>query len=195
MMTQFAGIDVVASLRDGNELDDSVMLNNPDIIILDLNMPGKNGYETCDWLAKNYPDVKVIVLTMYDSEIPLIRLLQKGVKGFLKKDVHPKELLAAIDSVAANGFYYTHEVTGKLGSVFFKQHSTNSSFDRIILNETEIMFLTLASSDMTYKEIAETMNVSPRVVDAYRDNLFSKLQVKSRVALAVYSLKNGIINF
>lgn len=166
----------------------------PNIIVLDLNMPLMDGYETAQWLYENYPDVRILILTMYDSEIALIRLLQVGVRGFLKKDIHPFELKNALVSVANDGYYYSHNTTGKLATLFQKNHQNKSSIEKALLTPIDIEFLRLASTDMTYKAIAHTMNITPRAIDGYRDNLFEKLDVKSRVGLAIYAVKNGIVN-
>ncbi len=132
---------------------------------------------------------------MYDSEIALIRLLQAGVRGFLKKDIHPTELKNALLAVAQNDYYYSHKATGKLASFFQRTHSTQTPIDKALLNEIEIEFLKLAARDITYKEIAETMKLTPRSIDGYRDGLFEKLDVKSRVGLAIYAVKHGIVTF
>lgn len=167
----------------------------PQLIILDLNMPEMDGYETSRWLQKEHPNVKIIILTMFDSEIALIRLLQVGVRGFLKKDVHPDELRAALVSVVENGYYYSHRTTGKLANFFHKSYNAQSSIEKALLNEKEIEFLKLASTDLTYKEIAQEMQLTPRSIDGYRDSLFDKLGVKSRVGLAIFAVKTGIVNF
>lgn len=167
----------------------------PDLIILDLNMPEMDGYDTAAWLKQKYPRVKILVLTMFDSDIPLIRLLQTGVRGFLKKDIHPDELKMALLAIAENGYYYSHNSTGKLASFFEKAHSSKSSVDKAMLNEREIEFLKWCSQDITYKEIAAVMHLTPRAIDGYRDGLFEKLDVKSRVGLAIYAVKNGIATF
>ena len=189
----FRVIDVAANGRELiNILSKSVI---PNLIILDLNMPQMDGYETTRWLMENHPEINILILTMYDSEIALIRLLQAGVRGFLKKDIHPDELKAAIISVAENGYYYSNSTTGKLASFFHKSHSENTSIEKAMFNEKEIEFLKLASSDMTYKEIAQKMQLTPRAIDGYRDSLFDKLDVRSRVGLAIYALKNGVVTF
>ena len=167
----------------------------PHLIILDLNMPEMDGYETTRWLLENHPEVKILILTMYDSEIALIRLLQVGVRGFLKKDVHPAELKAAILAVAENGYYYSNNATDKLASFFHKNHSSQSSIEKALLTAIEIEFLNHASTDMTYKEIAQKMHLTPRAIDGFRDILFDKLNVKSRVGLAIYAVKNGLVTF
>lgn len=162
-----------------------------DIVLMDLNMPGMDGYETAKWLGDKHPGVKIVILTMYDSEIALIRLLQAGVHGFLKKDIHPSELKSALLSVAAGEYYYTNHTTSKITGLFRKP----SGVERATLNETEIAFLKLASTDMTYKEIAHAMHMTPRNIDSYRDALFTKLDVKSRVGLVIYAVKNGVVTF
>jgi len=167
----------------------------PDIVVLDLNMPEMDGYETAQWLQEKHPDIRTLILTMYDSEIALIRLLQLGVRGFLKKDIHPFELKAAILSVADNGYYYAHNTTGKLAGFFQKNHNSKTSMERAMLTQLDIDFLKMAATDMTYKEIAQIMKISPRAIDGYRDSLFEKLDVKSRVGLAIYAVKNGIVTF
>lgn len=196
LINTFPGFHVDKMAGDGTEVIKIIEEGFiPDIVILDLNMPKLDGHDTARWLHENYPDVKIIVLTMYDSEVALIRLLQEGVRGFLKKDIHPEELKFAIDSVAKAGFYYSHQITGKLGALFMKHSGNNAFIDKAILNDSEISFLKLASTESTYKEIAVTMNLTPRIIDNYRDLLFDKLNIKSRVGLAIYAVKNGLITF
>ena len=196
LINSFDELKVIAAASDGDELIKTIINGQvPDLVLLDLNMPKIDGFETAEWLQKNYPEVRTLVLTMYDSEIALIRLLQVGVKGFLKKDLHPNELRAALISVAENGYYYSHNTTGKLASFFQKNHSNQSSIEKALLTDLEIDFLKLASTELTYKEIADKMKITPRVIDSYRDTLFEKLDVKSRVGLAIYEVKNGIVTF
>lgn len=164
---------------------------SPDIVILDLNMPEMDGYETAIVLKEKRPEIHVLMLTMYDSEATLIRLLQAGVKGFLKKDIHPSELKFAINAVMQFGFYYSHNTTGKLMNLF--RLDSDAAIQKNILSEQEVSFLKLVASDLTYKEIAEALALNPRTVDNLRDHLFEKLDVKSRVGLAMYALKKGII--
>ena len=132
---------------------------------------------------------------MYDSEVALIRLLQVGVRGFLKKDIHPDELKIALRSVAENGFYYSHQTTGKLGNLFKKNNDTQNSLEKAMFSDSEINFLKLASTELNYKEISVKMNLTPRIVDNFRDSLFDKLNIKSRVGLDIYAVKNGLVTF
>ena len=196
LINTFEEFSVIASLPNGHEL--IKMLTDgmkPDLILLDLNMPVLDGFETARFLFNSYPEINILILTMYDSEIALIRLLQVGVKGFLKKDTHPIELRAALNAVAEKGFYYSHDTTGKLANLFQKDPNDNSLIQRSMLSEKELEFLRLASTDLTYKEIAAALKITPRTIDGYRDALFDKQDVKSRVGLAIYAVKNGVVTF
>ena len=196
LIDSFDECKIIAVASNGKELVKLLETGFiPSIVVLDLNMPEMDGYETAKWLRENYPDIKMLILTMYDSEIALIRLLQSGVRGFLKKDIHPFELKAALLSVAADGYYYAHNTTGKLATLFQKNELGKNSIEKAMLSDIDIEFLKLASTDMTYKEIAAMMKITPRAIDGYRDSLFEKLDVKSRVGLAIYAIKNGIVTF
>lgn len=166
--------------------------NIPDIVILDLNMPEMDGHETTHWIAENHPEIRILILTMYDSET-LIHLIKSGVRGFLKKDVSPSELRHAMQCIMANGNYCSHTITGRLFNLMKNQGSKNSTWGNVILSEQEIHFLKHVTSEKTYKEIALLMKISPRTIDNYRDALFLKLNVKSRVGLAMYAIRSGIV--
>lgn len=196
LINSFEECKVIAVAGNGIELQKQIELGNiPDLVVLDLHMPLRDGYDSARWLQEFHPGIKILILTMFDSEIALIRLLQIGVRGFLKKDIHPDELRTALLAVADSGYYYSHNATGKLASFFQKSHSSQTSIEKALLNEVEIRFLKMASTDLTYKEIAQEMQMTPRAIDGYRDALFDKLEVKSRVGLAIYAVKNGIVTF
>jgi two-component system, NarL family, invasion response regulator UvrY len=155
----------------------------PNLVLMDINMPEMDGFETTQWLKQNHPEVKVLALSMYDNETSIIRMLKCGAKGYILKDSEPAELKAAIDDILTKGFYYSDLVSGKL------MHAINKMDD-----DRETDFLKYACTEMTYKEIADKMFVSPRTIDGYRDALFEKLKLKTRVGLVMYAIKNGIVN-
>lgn len=194
LINSFENCRVVLEVSNGKELIQQIQSGIvPDIVLLDLNMPELDGYDTAEWLTESCPEVQILMLTMYDTELALIRLLQLGVKGFLKKDIHPAELKEAINAVKTSGYYYSHDTTGKLVNLFRGKNASNLLLHRNMLNETEMTFLKYACTELTYKEIAQEMKFNPRSIDNLRDNLFTKLDVKSRVGLAIYSLKHGIV--
>jgi two-component system invasion response regulator UvrY len=194
VINNFEHCRVILLAANGRELLEKMQPDYlPDLVILDLNMPEMDGYETAKYLRINYPRIYVMVLTMYDSEISLLRMLQAGARGFLKKDIHPGELKLAIQSVMTSGYFYSHNSAGKLVNLFKKDNGVSPQTGNFGLSENELTFLKLASTDMTYKEIATLMKISPRTVDNYRDSLFVKLNVKSRVGLAIYAIKSGVV--
>ncbi len=165
--------------------------NIPDLVLLDINMPEMDGYQTAKWIRTNYKDVKVLALSVNDNESAIIRMLKCGAKGYILKDSEPEELKLAIDNVVRKGFYYSDLVSNKL---IYAINKTRHEDEEISFTEKEISFLKYACTEYTYKEIAEIMSVSPRTVDGYRDILFNKLQVKTRVGLVMYAISYNIIN-
>jgi len=186
---------VLFEADNGKDLQQKINKENqPDIILMDVHMPDMDGFEAVQWLSENYPLVKILVVSMVQKEETIVKMLRLGVKGYLCKDVEPKELGEALHSVINKGYYYTDFVTGKL------VHSLqNSNHDNVKKNAPELMserekeFLKLACSELTYNEIAAKMFLSPKTIDGYRNALFEKLNVKSRVGLALYAVKNGIV--
>ena len=194
LINSFDNCKVIYEANNGSEFIDKLStFSIPDVVLLDLNMPVMDGFDTAVWLRDNYPKIYVLMLTMYDSELTLIRLLQAGVKGFLKKDVEPSELKFAINSVVQSGYYYSTQTAGRLANLF-RTSKDNLRLQNSTLNDQEIKFLKFACTDLTYKEIAQSMNLTPRSVDALRDQLFLKLDVKSRVGLAMLAIKYGVVN-
>jgi two-component system, NarL family, invasion response regulator UvrY len=167
----------------------------PDLVLLDINMPEMDGFETAHWIKTNHPEIKVLALSMYDNETSIIRMLKCGAKGYILKDSEPAELKAAIHALMNKGFYYSDLVSGKLMHAINKMDDDSDGLKSLVpLNERETDFLKYTCSELTYKEIPDKMYVSPRTIDGYRDALFEKLHVKTRVGLVMYAIKNGIVN-
>lgn len=162
----------------------------PEIVLLDVNMPGMNGYETAEWLYKHYPQVKVLALSMLSDDHAIIRMLKSGAKGYIMKSADPDELLLALNSVMEKNFYLSEYISGKI--IGGLNRNMDVPEDPLPLTEKEKEFLRLVCSDLSYKEIAEKMFVSQRRVDDHRDALFEKLKLRSRVGLVLYAIKNGI---
>jgi DNA-binding NarL/FixJ family response regulator len=171
--------------------------NEPDILLMDINMPLMDGFATVEWLNENFPLVKILVVSMVEKEASIVRMLKLGVKGYLSKDVEPAVLGEALNAIMNKGFYYTDFITGKL--VHALNHNSDNDKDKKksdtmrLMNEREKEFLLLACSELTYNEIAAKMFVSPKTVDGYRNALFEKFNVKSRVGLVLFAIKNGLV--
>lgn len=191
-MLRESGYLVLFEADDGNEVASKVKASgSPDVALLDINMKHMNGYDTATWFKQNCPETKVLALSMYDDEENIIKMLKNGARGYILKDSHPTELKAAIEAVVTKGFYYSEMVTGRLMRSIIENGEEKD--EQANLTGREIEFLKLAASELTYKEIAEQMNLSHRTIDGYRDDLFEKLNIKSRVGLVLYAIRNGIV--
>lgn len=191
MINSFGEYEVVLEANNGVELLEKLKLNQPSVLLLDFNMPKMNGLEAAIELKERYPNINILMLTMFDTELMLIKLLQAGVKGFMKKDVHANDLKLALDSIVRDGYYYSSYTSSRLAG-FFRNSDTTPIWDKI-LSEQEINLMKLSSTELTYKEIAIQMGLNPRTIDSIRDGLFEKLDVKSRVGLAMYAIKHGLV--
>jgi two-component system invasion response regulator UvrY len=194
-LLQSIGFTVVFEADDGKEFIDKLQRSAlPDVVLMDINMPVMDGFETTQWLKINHPDIKVLALSMYDNESSIIRMLKCGAKGYILKDSEPAELKAAIDDLVNKGYYYSDLVSGKLIHAINKIEDEGSAMHTLVnLNDRETDFLKYACTELTYKEIADKMFVSPRTIDGYRDALFEKLHLKTRVGLVMYAIKNGLV--
>ena len=197
LVNGFSNYEVLFEANNGRELIDLLKTKSlPDIILMDVNMPEMDGYESCLWLKNNHPEVKVLALSMYDNENAIIRMFKAGAKGYIFKDCEPRELETALNALVSKGFYYSEMVTGKLIHTInnLDDEDDHHTQNMIRLSEVEIAFLKLVCTELTYKEIAEKMYKSPRTIDGYRDDLFHKLSIKTRVGLVMYAIKNGIVS-
>ena len=188
LLAEFDEINVVLEAKNGIDLKEKIKNNNKvKLVLMDINMPLMDGYATTKWMRENYPQIHVLALSMFEDEKAIIGILKAGAGGYLLKESKPSELLTAIKTTISKGFYVNELVSGRL-LFSLKQEDTKPIF-----SEKELIFLQHCSSELTYKEIAFLMNVSPRTVDNYRESLFAKLNIKSRTGLVVYGIKNGLI--
>src|SRR5215510_35681 len=139
LINDFEDCEVINQASTGKEALSQLREETlPDVVLLDLSMPDLDGYETALYMQKHHPDIHILMLTMYDSELLLIRLLQAGVRGFLKKDIHPSELKFAIHSVMNAGYYYSNHTTGKLANLFRSSDEKRNFLQNVMLSEQEM---------------------------------------------------------
>lgn len=165
----------------------------PDLMILDINMPDKDGYETARFIQNEFPSVRVLVISMYDTEFLLIRLLFAGARGFIKKDSSDSELRKAIKDIMKEGYYLANNPAGRITATWCS-HFRDDLLSKRSLTDQETEFLRLTTSEGTYKSIAAIMNIPMRSLDTIRDNLFVRLGVQNRVGLAMYAIKSGLVH-
>jgi DNA-binding NarL/FixJ family response regulator len=188
LINSFTGYQIMFEAGNGEELSRKISAKfKPHIVLLDINMPVMDGLSTAEWLRKTYPDVSVVVLSMFEDAEKVLAMVKIGVKGYLLKDAEPHEFEQALKKVSQGELYYPEFVTRHLVKSFNRPEA------EIKLNARELEFLKLAGTELTYKEIADKMCISARTVDGYRDQLFEKLQIKSRVGLVLYAIKNNLV--
>lgn len=166
----------------------------PDIVLMDIGMPEMDGYETTEWLHNNYPEIKILALSTMDSETAIIKMIKSGAKGYVLKDADPAELKLAFDEVMSSGYFYNELITRKVMksiNLLVDEKNPTSTFAKLTTREIE--FLKYACTEMAYKEIADKMCVSVRTVEGYRDTLCEKLDLKTRVGLALYAIRNKLV--
>ncbi len=189
------GIQVTLEASNGKELLSKLSGTEhlPDIIILDISMPVMNGFDTINELSEKYPASRIIIFSLLCHEDTVINMVTHGACGFISKSADPSTLSAAVIAVHKSGFYlgdlvkkeYLRKQLGNKNKLGFNGNE--------YLTVKELEFLRLATTNMSYKEIAEHMEVSTKTVENYRDSLFDKLAINNRAALAIYGLKNGLI--
>lgn len=190
LINNFPGYKVIIEAGNGRDLIEKINSKvKPDLVLLDVNMPEMDGFATIKWLQQNYPEINVIIISMFEGEENVLALIRSGAKGYLMKDAEPQEFKQALDTVANSQIYYPSFVTRYL----INSLQPPVAYNNIKLNDREREFLKLAGTEFTYKEMADRMNVSVRTIDGYRDQLFQKLNVKSRVGLVLYAIKNKLV--
>ncbi|WP_121811227.1 response regulator transcription factor [Mucilaginibacter kameinonensis] len=189
----FPEYSVLFCCSDGVDLTRKISQKlKPDIVLLDQNMPNMDGLETVTWLKQNYPDIKILVLSMNHTEDTVLKMVRSGINGYILKDSDINIFKNALDTVSNDNYYYPRFVNNYLiGKT--KSSDTSPNVKNQELKDHEIEFIKLAASELTYKEIADQMLVSLRTVDGYRDQLFKKLELKNRVGLVLYAIKCKII--
>jgi DNA-binding NarL/FixJ family response regulator len=191
LISKLEGYKVLGILKNGKELTRYYLHKRkiPDLILLDVKMPVMDGVQTMQWLQENQPDQKALALTMEDDEETIIKMLRAGAKGYLLKDIHPDNFQFAMNMVIEQGFYYS----GKIENALRYSGETGSGKNlQEKLTDKERMFMKYACSELTYRDIAVEMKISPKTVENYRETVFKKLGMKTRVGLVIYCMKNKL---
>ena len=196
LVNSFPGFRVLFEAGNGKEFIDQVDMNKPpEIVLLDISMPVMDGYETAAWIKHKLPGTKVLVLSMLENDMAIIRMLRNGVKGYILKESNPGIFKQALESVQKNEFYVNELVRNKLINYVTNEDDPTVETSMLLnITEGEAQFLQWLCLDKSYKEIALEMFVSVRTIDSHRDSLFRKLEINTRVGLVLFAIKQGIVS-
>jgi DNA-binding NarL/FixJ family response regulator len=189
MLHSFNNYDVIAEGSNGKDLQKKIADSKelPEIMLIDVNMPVMDGIATASWLNENYPGIKLVALSQNDGDKAIIDMLRAGCCAYLLKDTHPNELEKALNEIYEKGFY-----NADASNINFRRFLQLEK-ESLNITEKERKFLQLACSDMTYKQIASIMNLSERTIDGYRESLFQKFNVQSRVGLVLEAIRRELV--
>jgi two-component system invasion response regulator UvrY len=192
VLSMIGNYEPIFDVDNGNEVIECLKKHLiPDVLILDVNMAGKDGYETAAWVTKYFPQVKILALSSYSDENTILKMIQVGAKGYITKNHDPEKLSEAIDAVYEKGVYLPESISLKIFSGI-KNNALFNDEKAALLNEKERNFLSLLCQELSYQEIAARMFLSPRTIDDYRKKLTKKLNVRGKSGLIVYAMNNGL---
>ncbi len=199
MLENMALFKVVAQASNGHELIRQLESLNekPHLALIDISMPVMDGYETLKWLSEHMPEIRCVPLSVESRFEAVFRMISSGAKAYLLKDCSPKDMKQTLLQVMEQGFYYDSFVVDSLTAFNRSADKQAPSFSKDIqlinqLSDREKEFIVHCCSELAYKEIAALMNVSPRTIDGYREAVFSKLDLKSRIGIVLFALRNGM---
>ena len=191
----YPNIKFVQEAENGQELLNGLDESQPDIVLMDLRMPQKDGIETTKQISKLYPDIKVLVLTMYEDERFVSHLMENGANGYLLKSADPSEIKKAIMEVMARGYYLNNFVNRVLLKKSHARTKTIPSLNsEIVLNDKEREVIRLLCMEYTAQDIAQKMDISPRTVEAIKDRLMERFGTKNTAGLVFFAVKNNLID-
>ncbi|MFB6456407.1 response regulator [Chitinophaga sp. Hz27] len=191
LLSEYKEIQLVFEAANGREMQEKIKLDDlPDVILLDINMPIVDGYTSAQWLRQHYPAVHILALSTFEDDKPIIKMLKNGAGGYLLKESRIGDVVSAITGINEQGFYLNDVVSGKMLRSLQGYTGPNDILSQ--LSENEIRFLQLCCSEFTYKEIAAEMRLSPHTIDNYRQELFDKLEIKSRTGLVLFAVRHEL---
>lgn len=192
LIENFENFEILAEALNGESLLHKLqgLTELPDIILIDVNMPVLNGAATADRISEKYPQVKLVALSMKDDDTSVLDMIRAGCCAYLLKDMHPNDLERALIEIHNTGYYNADRSNIR----FRKLLNSRQNLEKIQLSEREKVFLQLSCSDLTYKQIADQMHLAERTIDGYRESLFQKLNVQSRVGMVLEALRRSLVS-
>lgn len=190
-----AGIEVVGEAGDGREAVRKVQQLSPDIVVMDIAMPGLNGLEGTRQIRKRFPEVKVVILTMHTDEEYILQILASGASGYVVKQAAPRELVSAIQSVHRGGSFFSPSISKKIVEGYIRQAEATveaNSYQKLTEREREV--LQLIAEGHSTRQIGQLLHISVKTVETHRAHLTDKLDIHSVAELTQYAIRKGVIS-
>lgn len=191
LISSFKNMEVVSEASNGIELLEKLKTVTVDILLLDLQMPEMDGFETCDKINELYPNIKILILTLINEEDTIRKMMNTSVNGYLTKNTNPYELEKAIWELEDNGFYFEKSLTDVIKNILKNQPKTEVP-NSITEREMEIIQLTL--KELSGKEIADKLGISLKTVEVHKRNMMEKTHAKNFIGVITYCLLNELIS-
>ncbi|MGI9544255.1 MAG: response regulator transcription factor [Cyclobacteriaceae bacterium] len=194
MFKDMQDIRVIGEAGNGKELLKTIKQKPPDLILLDLKMPLMDGVEVTEYVKKHYPDIKIVVLTMYDNQKFIIHLVELGVNGYLLKNADPEEMENTILTVMKDGFCFNNYVVSVMRNTILNQGKIKPSFEaEVDFTKKELQILKMICLQHTNAEIAKKLHRSARTIEGYRKQILGKIGAKNTAGMVLYAVKHGLI--
>ena len=188
-------IELIGEVGNGNDLYELLKIDSPDLIITDISMPDISGIEITKYVTENYPEIKILILSMHSNVEFITKSLGAGANGYLPKDTSMNELLEAINTIYKGENYFNKDISDTiLKSIINKSKSAKENSKNESLTKREMEIVSLVVEGLTNKEIADKLFISVRTVDSHKNNIMQKLNLKSSVELVKYAIKNKLVN-
>jgi DNA-binding NarL/FixJ family response regulator len=192
LLASLPGVTVVAEAADGREALAMIAEHSPDVVVMDITMPGLNGIQVIAQARIEYPDVRIIVLSMHDNEEYVRQALRAGAAAYLLKDSSPTELELAVRAVAQGGSYLSPMVSRHVVSDYLRRTSSDdTSSDGLTPRQREI--LQLIAEGHTNQQMATSLNLSIKTVESHRAQLMDRLDIRDIAGLVRYAIRAGVI--
>lgn len=188
-------LSCIGEASNGRELLQLLQVRQPDVILLDLKMPVMDGMEATKEIRRNYPDIKILILTMHDDEQLVLHLLETGANGYLIKNADAEEIKLALYACKENGFYFSDYVSSlMLRSIVEKKKPAAQFREQVVLNDRERDVLLLICEGQTAAEIGNRIFISPRTVEKIKTSLYEKIGARNNAGLIMYAVKQGMVS-
>ena len=188
-----SGHEVIIQADTGEDLLEKLETVTPDVILLDINMPGMGGVQTAQAISDRFPKLRVIAMSALDDDLNVIRMLRAGARAYILKSSSQEELKRAVRDVVSRGYHFSDMVSGKLVKTVQSPENNTDMNTGISFSDRDVEFIRLLCTEMTNKEIADRMCASPRTTEGWRKNLCEKLHVKTRVGIVLWALRNSLV--